>query len=128
MTWCSIPLYWHGWCCCCAFGGVTPQPYLTCLAPCVQPLQPEEGLPEGLLLLLRNSLAPPPQPQAAAPQTPPPAAAKTLKAKSAKKAKADAAAAAAPAPVEVPQGPPPSEWLPDLASSLAMQVCCASWV
>ncbi|KXZ53244.1 hypothetical protein GPECTOR_7g1138 [Gonium pectorale] len=96
---------------------------------------PEEGLADGLLVLMQHAADP--KAQAQAPPTPAVAAApgaKTPKS-AAKMARVGTAAEAqtdAGAEQVAMAGPPPSEWLPELASQLALQVglsvrlaCCA---
>ncbi|KAG2486505.1 hypothetical protein HYH03_014807 [Edaphochlamys debaryana] len=95
--------------------------------------QVEDGLSDGLLVLLQHASTPEAQaPPKQATPPPAPAPAKTP-AKSAKKAKAaEPAPEPAPAAPVVPAGPPPAEWLPELAGQLVLQVelpvrlaCCA---
>ncbi|GFR47970.1 hypothetical protein Agub_g9794, partial [Astrephomene gubernaculifera] len=89
----------------------------------------EEGLSEGLLVLLQNACEP--KPQVTSPAAEPSSAGKASKSKS-KKAAASPSDAVPTAAASAPAGPPPSEWLPDLASQLALQAdlstrlaCCA---
>ncbi|PNH06163.1 hypothetical protein TSOC_007476 [Tetrabaena socialis] len=117
-----------------ALGSLPPQRRLDLLLALMRALpQAEEGLSEGLLVLLQHAIDPPAQPPAAQPPTPAPLP-RAKAPKSAKKARVGSAAvepAAAAAPA-VLAGPPPSEWLPELASQLALQAelpvrlaCCA---
>ncbi|KAG2446493.1 hypothetical protein HYH02_008484 [Chlamydomonas schloesseri] len=109
-----------------ALPGLPPHRRLDLLLALMRALpQVEQGLSDGLLVMLQHAAAPSPAaPAAAASKTP------------AKKAGKKGAAAAAAAP-EVPAdvagaAPPPSVWLPELASQVALQVelpvrlgCCA---
>ena len=76
--------------------------------------QVEQGLSDGLLVMLQHAAAP-----SATPSTPAAAAA----AKTPKKAGKKGAAAAPETPAgEAGAAPPPSVWLPELASQVALQV------